>query len=429
VAQEYYLRDVQAVCPVCLALCAGRVRVAAGTVYLDRVCATHGKRSSTIATDVEYYRRSSNTPTATFVPPSSAAQESLGCPHDCGPCQGHVGSLSVVIVEALDECNMRCPTCIAASFPGAGKVRSLGQIRANIDAAVRASQGQLQTLMISGGEPTIHPNLIELMNWILESTRIPHIVLITNGVLLPQQIDLLELMQRNKDRVEVFLQFDSLRKDVLVNIRGDDLTSIRRQSLQVLKDREIATTLVCVVKRGLNDDEVGELVRLALNSENIRGINFQPIREAGRLERYDASQQITMTEVRQQLLDSLSDCHDFEVLPHPASPDTVAIGYLVRSSAPRGVTSAVLADSKKTAEASQTPVPLFLAPAGETAGFRNSEIVRVAVITYLDKHNFTVDAARRSCMHFALDDGRIVPFDTYFMLRGGSAPTPARSTG
>ena len=49
-----------------------------------------------------------------------------------------------------------------------------------------------------------------------------------------------------------------------------------------LEEAGISTTLVCVMKKGVNDDEAGAIVRHALSYKCVRGITFQPVQEAGR---------------------------------------------------------------------------------------------------------------------------------------------------
>ena len=87
---------------------------------------------------------------------------------------------------------------------------------------------------------------------------------------------------------EVYLQFDSLRaRGAACELRGADLRDVRREALERLNEHGISTTLVVTLKKGLNDDEVGEIIDFALKQPCVRGVTFQPIQAAGRLEDFD----------------------------------------------------------------------------------------------------------------------------------------------
>jgi uncharacterized radical SAM superfamily Fe-S cluster-containing enzyme len=78
-------------------------------------------------------------------------------------------------------------------------------------------------------------------------------------------------------RTEIYLQFDSLSRDALMALRGADLRRVRQEALENLERHGLSTSLVVTVKRGVNDDEVGEIVRHVLEWRCVRGITFQPV--------------------------------------------------------------------------------------------------------------------------------------------------------
>src|SRR5947208_3191033 len=55
-------------------------------------------------------------------------------------------------------------------------------------------------------------------------------------------------------------------------------------------------------------------------------------------------------------------------------------------------------------------------------------VLRVTVVSFLDRFNFCLAGVKRSCIHFVTSDGRIIPFDTYNMFhRPGLAARPVRA--
>ena len=58
------------------------------------------------------------------------------------------------------------------------------------------------------------------------------------------------------------------------------------------------------LKKGLNDDEIGRIIDFAVTQPCVRGVTFQPIQAAGRLEHFDpATDRLTLTEVRRRILE------------------------------------------------------------------------------------------------------------------------------
>ena len=51
---------------------------------------------------------------------------------------------------------------------------------------------------------------------------------------------------------------------------------------------------------------------------------------------------------------------------------------------------------------------------------------KVAIIQFLDRFNFDLGTVKRSCIHFATPDGRMIPFDTYNSFYRPGAPGAAK---
>ena len=102
---------------------------------------------------------------------------------------------------------------------------------------------------------------------------------------------------------EIYLQWDSFKPEVLQTLRVQDLTDVRIKASANLNEYNVSTTLVVMLQKGLNDDEIGKIIDFALLQPCIRGVTFQPTLIAGRLENFDASKdRITLTDVRQKIL-------------------------------------------------------------------------------------------------------------------------------
>jgi uncharacterized radical SAM superfamily Fe-S cluster-containing enzyme len=79
------------------------------------------------------------------------------------------------------------------------------------------------------------------------------------------------------------------------------------RALEHLNATTFRRTLVVTVKKGLNDHELGDDHRIRTAQPCVRGVTFQPIQAAGRLEKYDpARDRLTLTEVRRRILEQTS---------------------------------------------------------------------------------------------------------------------------
>lgn len=121
-------------------------------------------------------------------PAFHATQGDNGCPYDCGFCPEHEQHACVTLFEITQACNLECPACFAASPHGSHA--SLDDIHAMLDAVTRAEGGTADVVMLSGGEPTIHPDFGEVMRRVSQSGRVRHTVVNTNGIRFARDVPL-----------------------------------------------------------------------------------------------------------------------------------------------------------------------------------------------------------------------------------------------
>ena len=254
--------------------------------------------------------------------------------------------------------------------------------------------------------------------------------------------------------IEVYLQFDSFEAAALKELRGADLREVRSRALTHLNEFNISTNLVVTVKKGLNDGEIGKILDHALAQKCVRGVTFQPIQAAGRLEDFEVGRdRYTLTEVRRAILEQSDYFQPEDILPVPCHPDCLAMAYALKAkgqvipltslispetyveTVPNSILYEQSEDLKKKifdlfstrhSPASATTslkqllccLPLLPTPAGIT--YEN--VFRITIVQFLDAYNFDVRSVKRSCIHIVHPDGRIIPFDTYNMFyREGSA--------
>ena len=189
-----------------------------------------------------------------------------------------------------------------------------------------ASEGEPDLLQISGGEPTLHPQILEILR-LAKQRPIRHLMLNTNGVRLANEPAFVEALAELGPGFEVYLRFDP-RAEALENIRGADLRGVRSRALANLEKAGLSTTLVVVVKKGVNDQEVGEITRHALEYECVRGITFQPVQDAGRNLGFDKNRDRAMlTDIRRVIAETPASSPRGSL---PLALQSRAIGYGAR---------------------------------------------------------------------------------------------------
>ena len=321
---QTWQEETRGLCPTCLRDVPARLFADDGRVWIEQTCSRHGTNRALLASDAGEYLRLRR-----YVPPRVSSALSGAC--CCGPdeaCDTDTGGppTCVLLLEITQACNLRCPTCYADAH--GHDFMDVAEARRRLDAFFR-EQPRLDVLMLSGGEPTIHPNLKAIVELAL-SYPVGRILVNTNGLRLAQSGDTLNLLASHKERVELYLSFSSFRAEAHEHFYGKDLRDIKTQALDRAQEAGLLVTLVPTVERGVNDDEIGDLYRFALSRENINGLTYQPVMDTGRYQHaYRSQERMTLTSVIQELHAQTNGAllpTDFVGLPC-SHPDCCALTY------------------------------------------------------------------------------------------------------
>jgi 7,8-dihydro-6-hydroxymethylpterin dimethyltransferase len=429
-------------CSRCLRRVDTKIVFQDSNVYMLKNCPDHGREKVLLATDIDYYRNCRNYAKQSEMPLHFNTQTHFGCPYDCGLCPDHEQHSCLTLVEITDRCNLTCPTCYAESSPMHGRHRTVEEVERMFDVIV-ANEGEPDVVQISGGEPTVHPDFFRILD-IARTKPIRHLMVNTNGIRIAKDEAFVARLASYMPDFEVYLQFDSFKKEALEKMRGTDLRQVRMQALEYLNKYNLSTTLVVTLQKGVNDDEMGKIIDFALQQPCVRGVTFQPTQVAGRLDNFDpATDRYTLTEVRSDILrqSSLFNAHD--LIPVPCNPDALVMGYALKLDGQvfpltRLIDPAVLLDntSRNTIVYENDDVlrthllkmfstansvdaisedlksimcclPHIKAP---NLGYDN--LFRVIIMQFIDAYNFDVRAIKKSCVHIVNKDGKIIPFET-----------------
>ena len=458
-------------CPHCLRKIEAKIVIQDGRVYMHKWCPTHKLMKVLISSDAAYFRQQRDFLKPGQMPLKFNTPIKYGCPYDCGLCPDHEQHSCLTLVEITDHCNLKCPICYSDSGPHRPTHRSMEQIEFMLDCVVR-NEGRPDVVQISGGEPTVHPDFWRVLD-LAKSKPIKHLMLNTNGVKIARDADFAPRLAQYMPNFEIYLQFDSLRGTALERLRGEDLRDVRKRALDRLNEHNISTTLVVTLQRGVNDDEIGEILDFALQQPCVRGVTFQPVQVAGRLEHFDPERdRLTLAEVRQKILEQSPVFKPEDIIPVPCHPDSLAMAYALKLD---GCTTPLtsLIDPKlllsgegntivyeqnktvreqifKTFSTNHSPQSAGLAlkhllcclpeiEVPQNLGYNN--LFRIIIMKFMDAWDMDIRSVKKTCVHIAHPDGRIIPFDTFNLfyrderqqmlesLRSGGDTTPLTVAG
>lgn len=429
------------ICSTCLRRVDAKIVFENEQVFMLKNCPQHGFEKVLIATDIPYYKNIRNYNKIGEMPLKFNTDTHFGCPYDCGLCKDHEQHSCLTVLEITDRCNLTCPTCYAMSSPHYGRHRTLEEVEKMLDIIV-ANEGEPDVVQISGGEPTIHPDFFDILE-IAKKKPIKHLMVNTNGIRIAKDFQFAKKLAGFMPDFEIYLQFDSFKPNALKILRGKDLTGIRKKALEHLNALNLSTTLVVTLQKGVNDDEIGEIIEFALKQPCVRGVTFQPTQVAGRNEQFNpATDRLTLTEVRQNILNQTNHFTANDLIPVPCNPDALAMAYALKIDddvfpMTRYIDPAALLDNsrntivyeqdtllhQKLTDIFSTGISvdqvtdnfnqlLCCLPNIKAPGLTYNNLFRIIIMRFIDAYDFDVRAIKKSCVHIIHKDGRIIPFET-----------------
>jgi hypothetical protein len=312
----------------------GNLVVQDGHVYLRRHCRRgHGEvvslyeEDAAIWNDLQQWR----IPTRVVIPDREGNTRPIPMGYLDGLGDIQTQHSCLVLIDVTETCNLECPTCFAASGPGSGRHVPEPAVMRTLDAAIAREGGRVDALMLSGGEPTVHPGILDVVRAATER-NVTRVILNTNGMRIARDDAFLHELEQLRDRVEIYLQFDGFRESTHRWHRGADLRDAKDAAIRRLTDARIFTTLAVAVAKGVNEDEVGAIVDMALDTDYLAGVAIQPMFGSGRANAFDPMDRATTTGTIERmagLTNGRLTAEDFIALPC-SHPDCATLTYMIR---------------------------------------------------------------------------------------------------
>jgi hypothetical protein len=273
---------------------------------MQKACPQHGEFRDCLYSDVELYLKMEEWEfgdnSGLSNPAINKGAEAV-CPDDCGMCSLHTSHTALANVDLTNRCNMTCPVCFAnANAAGYLYEPDIGQVHTMLKALRDERPVDTRVVQFSGGEPTIHPNFIEILA-MARGMGFSHIQAATNGLMLLNLDFAARCRQAGLDTI--YLQFDGVSDDIYRRTRGEPLHEKKMRIIESCRQVGIKIVFVPTIVKGVNDHQVGDIVRVAIaNIDTMSGISFQPVAFTGRISRRELEQKrFTMTDLAFALSD------------------------------------------------------------------------------------------------------------------------------
>lgn len=434
------------ICPECRSRVDADIAVKGGSVYLVKRCPIHGEQVELLEKNAGYYRART-----LYDKPGTASKiqtpSGKGCPFDCGLCPEHRQHTCIGLIEINSDCELQCPDCYTGH--SRGNTLPLEMIGKMMDFFQDAESGRAEVLQISGGEPTRHPQLLDILR-LAKDKKFKYILLNTNGLRLAADRDLARALSRFLPRFEIYLQFDGFESSSHTLLRGRDLAQQKAQAIRNLSDFGIPLTLVATIQKSCNEHEIGAILKYGMQTPCIRGVNYQPLAHFSKSSPDRLSNRVTLTGILEQIENqTLGEYRLADFVPLPCDVERVALTFCYRDGerfvpmtrtfnlrdylpainntfafdadeylAQAGGESAICRCTRDLLNQVKPLVPDDFKgrTVAEKAGHFTRNMFRISVSSFVDIYNFDLRSMQKECVHVITPDLRRIPFSAYNMF-------------
>lgn len=399
-----------------------------GAVLLRRTCTQHGITTSPFWANVDHYRWLQRIEQTAFANGAEAC-----CAPGTPGCGGDIASRRcVTVVPITDACNLECPYCFASAGP-AQTHRPLDQIETMLAGALREAGGPTP-IQLSGGEPTVHPQILD----VVRSARrlgFTHVEVNTNGILVANRPGFAEALRRAGVDA-LYLQFDGTTDKTYQATRGTDLFEVKQRAVERAREAGLNVILVPTVVPGVNEHELGSIIQFALtNRDTVRGVNVQPVRHFGRYA--SDSGHLSLDRVASLLAEQTGFLRSRDLYPVPCCSATCYAAtillpvpggavpltrFLDEATFLKAIANVgerrfmdVLAGTPNAEQVAKDVACACGVPMSGLAARLIKETVFVSVTGFMDSHTVDVDRMGRCCVRVVTQDGQLAPFCGYYL--------------
>ncbi len=475
-APEEELKKTASLCPECLGIIPARIFEREGRVWIGKKCPRHGRFEGIYWGDYGMYKKAES-----FARDGRGAsnpqirKKAPVCPRDCGLCNMHKSHTALANIAVTNRCDLACWYCFFyARRMGYVYEPSLGQIRQMLRNLRGERPVPCNAVQLTGGNPELRDDLIEIIMMAKEE-GFDHVQLNVNGThKLYKDLEFTKAI-RDAGVNTIYLSFDGLTPKT--NPKNHwEIPGV----MENCRKADIGIVLVPTIIRGINDHELGDIVRFGFrNIDVIRSVNFQPVSLVGRMPRRERDrfritipdaikgiEEQTQGEIGREdfypiptvmpvtrFVEALTGKPEYAMTTHPHCGMATYVFDVNGKLTPvtRFVdVEGLLAYLDERAEAIEqgrankylTGLSLlwrigsFIDKNNAPGGFSLSRILFNALIRhdynalgrfhyrslflgmmhFMDLYNYDIERVKRCCIHYAMTDNRIIPFCAFNVI-------------
>ncbi len=445
------------ICPTCRKSIQAKIIFRDGKVILTKKCFHHGEFEALLSSDIDYWVKSlTYTKPGTMPRKWSTPVTEKGCPEDCGLCEEHEQHTCSPIIEISNKCDLTCPVCIVWNENNYNM--SMDEFK-NIINGLIEKEGTLELALLSGGEPTLHPQFFELAEYATSKKELKRLLISSHGLKIARDE---EFAKRFKELgLYLSLQFDSLNNKNYKAIRGANLLKAKKDCLDMCKKYNIPTIFVPTVARGFNDDELGAIVDYAFSHDFVTSVTIQPAAytgAGGTSFPQDNMNKLTQVDIHKLLEAQTTWLKKEDFLPIPCShPSCYTACYLLKLDNGKYVplthfgdvstyldmltNRAILNADEQAKDLIQDAIyalwsaqsvtvdsdlvlkslKAILKEYSRSNSFEQEQLWRLSearvkaifIHAFMDEYDFEISRIKKCCTHYALPDGRLMPGCAY----------------
>jgi uncharacterized radical SAM superfamily Fe-S cluster-containing enzyme len=248
-----------------------------GEVWMVKDCPIHGHFEDMMAVDVKFL-----THIEKMFPGRDIDAHNDEKLHNHGTSTIKYGRGAVLTVDLTNRCNMMCDPCFMdANQVGFVHELSMDDIQEILDNAISIKPRRQMSVQFSGGEPSISPHFLESIRY-ARKVGYNSVQAATNGIEFAKSKEFCRQAAEAGLRY-VYLQFDGIGNDANSHRQVGNLFDVKMRAINNLHEAGVEIVLVTTLVNGINNDQVGSIVRFALdNPKKIAFLSFQPVSFTGR---------------------------------------------------------------------------------------------------------------------------------------------------
>lgn len=468
------IKKTKSMCPECLKILDAEVYEDQGKIMISKECKEHGVFENTYWSSSEIYKDAADYGQEGEGISNPQTKVDGECPTNCGLCSDHESHTILGLIDVTNRCNLLCPVCFAnAAVSGSLYEPTFEEIRQMLQNLRNNLPVPAPAIQYAGGEPTVRKDIVELVK-LAKEEGFTHTQIATNGIRLAKRPKLIhDLKEAGLNTVylqfdgvteEPYIQ---IRNKDLLSIKLEAIENCRKEDMGIV----LVPTLVKGVN---DDQIGKIIKFAVNNVDVIRGIVFQPVSFAGRTPAdHVEKQRITIPdfeEMVEEQTDQVIKVEDFypasAVIPisefieaiegepnvtftcHPhcgtgtyvfidedkivpvtqfinvdrffqlltKSSEDINDGGLI--SKPKALARASI-ELPKTIKLSKKPdsldikeilIKVFKERSYDALGEFHNKSLLISCMHFMDPWNFDQDRVKRCVIHYAVPDGRIIPF-------------------